>query len=159
MKNAPFRLDSTDRRLLAALQVDGRLSNAELSERIHLSPSQCQRRQKRLERSGLIRRYVALLDRERLGIGVMAVVSVTLKQSGNSPVAAFHRAVEREDAILECWSVTGDSDYLLRVVASDLQAFSDFLMDRLLGLPMVAGVRSTILMRELKTSTALPLDI
>jgi Lrp/AsnC family leucine-responsive transcriptional regulator len=150
-------LNQVDRRILQALQSNGRLSNVELSERVHLSPSQCQRRLKRLEDLGVIRRYVALLDNETLGLSVTAVVSVTLEKYGKDPIAAFHQAINDEPAILECWAVTGDSDYLLRVVATDLQAFSDFLMHRLLGLPMVAGVRSTILMQELKATTALPL--
>ena len=149
--------DATDRRLLQALQTDGRLRNVELSEQIHLSASQCQRRLKRLEELGVIRRYVALLDNEKLGLGVMAMVSVTLEKHGKDPAGAFHQVIKEEPAILECWAVTGDSDYLLRVVAADLKSFSDFLMHRLLGLPMVAGVRSTILMQELKATTALPL--
>jgi Lrp/AsnC family leucine-responsive transcriptional regulator len=156
-KNRVSEFNQTDRRILQALQADGRLTNVELSERVHLSPSQCQRRLKRLEDIGVIRRYVALLDSNTLGLGVTAVVNVTLEKYGKDPIGAFHQAINDEPAILECWAVTGESDYLLRVVAADLKAFSDFLMHRLLGLPMVAGVRSTILMQELKATTALPL--
>ena len=157
-ENSTTKLDSTDRRLLQALQQNGRLSNVELSTHIHLSASQCQRRLKRLEELGIIRRYVALLDSEKLGLGVMALVNVTLEKHGKDPAGSFLQAIDQETTILECWAVTGDSDYLLRVVAVDLKSFSDFLMQRLLGLPMVAGVRSTILMQELKATTALPLS-
>ncbi len=157
-ENIDIKFDAMDRRLLQALQMNGRLSNVELSTRIHLSASQCQRRLKRLEEAGIIRRYVALLDNEKLGLGVMAMVNVTLEKHGQDPAGAFHQVIKEEPAILECWAVSGDSDYLLRVVAADLKSFSDFLMQRLLGLPMVAGVRSTILMQELKATTALPLS-
>jgi Lrp/AsnC family leucine-responsive transcriptional regulator len=150
-------LDATDVRLLESLQGEARLSNVELSERVHLSPSQCYRRLRRLEDGGVVRAYAALLDREGLGFGVMAFVNVTLEKHGEHPAQAFHQAVQDEPEILECYAVSGEADYLLRVVAGDLKAFSDFLMHRLLRLPMVANVRSSILLDELKATTALPL--
>jgi Lrp/AsnC family leucine-responsive transcriptional regulator len=101
--------------------------------------------------------YVALLEREPLGLGVMAFVNVTLEKHGESPAQAFDEAVQGHPEILECYAVSGEADYLLRVVAPDLKAFSDFLMHRLMRLPMVANVRSSILLDELKATTALPL--
>ena len=149
--------DTTDLRLLACLQAEARLTNVELSERVNLSPSQCHRRLRRLEQAGLIRGYAALLDRERLGFGVVAFVSVTLEKQSEHPAQAFNHAVQDLPEILECHAVSGEADYLLRVVAADLKAFSDFLMHRLLRLPMVAHVRSSILLDEVKATTALPL--
>lgn len=149
--------DSMDLRLLACLQVEARLSNVELSERVHLSPSQCHRRLRRLEQAGLVRGYAAHLDRERLGFGVVAFVNVSLEKQSEHPAQAFNQAVQDLPEILECHAVSGEADYLLRVVATDLKAFSDFLMRRLLRLPMVAHVRSSILLDEVKSTTALPL--
>ena len=150
-------LDQFDRRLLHALQANGRLSNAELAERVFLSPSQCQRRVKKLEELGIIQRYVALLDSDRIGLGVTAVINVTLEKHGESQARAFKEAIERHPQILECWSITGEADYLLRVVAPDLKAFSDFLMRDLLNLPLATSVRSNILLEQVKFTTALPL--
>lgn len=152
-----IELDQFDRRLLQALQENGRLSHVELSERVHLSASQCQRRLKRLEEFGIIQHYVALLDPDKIGLMVMAMVSVTLEKHGERPAHAFKEAIQRYPQILECWSVTGEADYVLRVVAADLKAFSQFLMHELLSLPLVAGVRSNILLEQLKFTTALPL--
>lgn len=150
-------LDAADVRLLDCLQRQARLSNVELSERVGLSASQCYRRLRRLEEAGLIGGYVALLDREKLGLGVMAFVNVTLEKHGEHPAQAFREAVLDEPEILECYAVSGEADYLLRVVAADLKAFSDFLLHRLMRLPMVANVRSSILLDELKATSALPL--
>ena len=149
--------DNTDLRLLDCLQAEARLSNVELSERVHLSPSQCHRRLRRLEQAGLVRGYAAQLDRERLGFGVVAFVNVSLEKQSEHPAQAFNQAVQDLPEILECHAVSGEADYLLRVVAADLKAFSDFLMHRLLRLPMVAHVRSSILLDEVKSTTALPL--
>ncbi len=152
-------LDSIDLRLLAALQDNARLSHVELAEQVYLSASQCQRRLKKLEQQGVIRCYAALLDRDKLGLGVMAFVNVTLEKHGENPARDFRQVIAHEEAILECWSVSGDADYLLRVVARDLKGFSDFLMYRLLRMPMVANVRSSILLEPIKYTTALPLRL
>lgn len=149
-------LDSIDRRLLAAVQTDGRLSQQELAEAAGLSASQCGRRLKRLEESGVIAAYTARLDPARLGYDVTAFVTVTLAAHGEAAAGRFHRAVERIPEVLECWAVTGDGDYLLRVVAENLKAFSDLLMHQLLALPEVATVRSNIALDRIKQTTALP---
>lgn len=150
-------LDRMDLKILDALQRDARASNVELAERVHLSPSQFHRRLKRLEEMGIIARYVALLEPTAVGLSVMAFVGVTLEKHGANPAREFAEAINGVAEILECWAVSGDYDYLLRVVAADLAGFSDFLLHRLIRLPMVAGVRSIILLDCLKSGTALPL--
>lgn len=150
-------LDATDRRILNALQENARLSNVELSEQVHLSPSQCHRRLKRLEDAGVVAGYAARLDPEAVGLGVTAFVSVTLGKHGENPAARFADAVRVIPEILECHSVTGEADYLLRVAAADLKAFSDFLMHELMRLPEVDAVRSSIALECIKAPTALPL--
>ncbi|RED54085.1 Lrp/AsnC family leucine-responsive transcriptional regulator [Aestuariispira insulae] len=150
-------LEPQDLRLLNALQENARATNVELSEAVNLSPSQCYRRLKRLEEKGYIKRYAAQLSRRAVGLDVMAFVSVTLEKHGEDPARAFNSAVQRFPEILECWAVSGESDYLLRVVSTDLRTFSNFLMRDLLGLPMVSGVKSTILLEEEKSTTAYPL--
>ncbi|WP_018717942.1 Lrp/AsnC family transcriptional regulator [Arhodomonas aquaeolei] len=158
MDTHTLAFDTYDRRLLEALQANARLSNVALAERVHLSPSQCQRRLKRLESAGVIRGYATMLDRRRLGLGVMAFVNVSLEKHGTDPARAFAGGIGEFPQVLECWAVSGDSDYLLRVVSPDLERFSEFLLHELLGLPMVASVRSNILLQRLKETTALPLD-
>ncbi len=152
-----IEVDRYDRRLLRALQEDGRLTHVELAGKVRLSPSQCSRRLRKLESLGVIRGYAALLDRHKLGLGLMSFVSVSLEQHGRSPASAFGEAVLDYPYVLECWAVSGDSDYLMRVVAPDLESFSNFLLNDLLSLPMVRSVHSSILLRELKSTGVLPL--
>lgn len=152
-----IELDVYDRRLLEALQADARLSHVELAQQVHLSASQCNRRLRKLEELGVIRGYTTLLDRHRVGLQVMAFVSVSLEQHGRESGRSFGEAIQDYPEVLECWAVSGDSDYLLRVVAPDLEEFSNFLLNQLLSLPMVRAVRSNILLQELKSTTMLPL--
>ena len=154
-----IELDAFDRRLLQALQNNSRLTSLELAERVRLSASQCQRRMKKLEDAGVIERYTAVLNRAKTGFEVMAVITVRLEKHGRFPSQEFKEAIDRYPQILECWATTGDCDYILKVVTRDLNAFTVFLMDELLGLPIVASVKSSILLRQLKATTALPLDI
>src|SRR4051812_10645747 len=111
----PIPLDRTDRRMLEILQQEGRLSNAELAERVSLSPSPCLRRLKRLEDAKVIRQYVALVDPVKVGLGLLAYVTVKLEKRGKMPVDAFTRAVAAWPEVVACYSMTGDVDYLLRV--------------------------------------------
>lgn len=152
------QLDSIDRALLAHLQQHARASHVELSEVVHLSPPQCYRRLQRLEELGVIKGWVALLDRERLGLGIMAWVSLSRNKEQYEGMAEFEKALRRFPEILECYSVTGDFDYLLKVVTADLKEFSSFLRERLLRVPGVASVRSAMCLEEIKHSTALPLE-
>lgn len=153
-----MRFDAMDLKILSSLQANARLSNVELSEQVHLSASQCYRRLKRMEDAGIVRGYTALLEPEALGFGVMAHVNVSLEKHGDNPVQAFSAAIHEYPEVLECHAVSGDADYVLRVVAPDLKAFSDFLMHRLLALPFIATVRSSIFLDELKNTTELPLQ-
>lgn len=151
-------LDGYDRAILQALQRDGRLTNVALSEAVNLSPSQCSRRLARLEATGVIQAFRAQIEPAAVGLDVVAFVSVTLERHGETSAAAFHRAVADQPEILECWSVTGDADYLLRVVSPDLRRFSRFLMDRLMTFPGVAHVRSSIALEGIKSTTELPVE-
>lgn len=151
-------LDFFDRRILLALQDDARLSNVALGRRINLSASQCARRLQALERRGVVRGYAVRLDLASVGFGVTAFVTVTLEKHGQSQARAFHDAVQDVAEILECQLVTGDGDYLLRVVAPDLTAFSALMTDRLMRLPGVANLRSSIALTAVKDTARLPIE-
>jgi len=154
----PSALDRLDRRILAALQANGRISNQELAQAVHLSPAQSHRRHKRLEAMGYVRRYEARLDAQRLGLGVTAFVHLSMERGQHKEVQRFQRMVGQMPQVLECYAVTGDFDYVCKVVAQDLKALSDFLLGTLAQLPGVSGVRSSICLNELKCTGALPLD-
>lgn len=151
-------LDSFDLRILRELQQDGRLTNAELADRIGLSPSPCLRRTRRLEEEGLIAAYQARLDSRRLGLGVFAFIHVHLERQVEEAARGFEAAVLALPQVVACDSVTGDSDYLLQVACEDLEAFAHFAHDVLMGLPGVRGVRSSLALKRVKEARALPLD-
>ncbi|HLY56101.1 MAG TPA: Lrp/AsnC family transcriptional regulator [Stellaceae bacterium] len=150
-------LDLFDLRLLAALQEDGRLTNAELAERTLLSPSQCARRVQRLRETGFIERFVAVLDAQKLGIGVRAYVSVVMRSHGEAETRAFRDRLLRLPEVQECCKLTGDSDYLLKIATRDLADYNRILTEYLLKSPDIATVRSGIMLEEVKSTTALPL--
>lgn len=150
-------LDRIDLLLLAELQRDGRLANTELSERAHLSPSACLRRVQRLERDGVIAGYRAVVDAEQIGLGLQAFVRVQLRQHDPETVAAFAQAVDGWDEVVTCHALTGEMDYLLQVAVRDLEHFSRFLLDRLLGQAGVADVNSSFVLRTIKAMRGLPL--
>ena len=150
-------LDVIDRRILAELQRNGRASTVELSEHVHLSPAQCHRRQRRLEEAGLIRDYVARLDAEKMGYKVVAFVSVTIANGPYKQPQKFQHAIAGIPEIQECHTVTGEADYLLKVVAPDLKAFSSFLMERLTKLFDITNTASMVSLEELKQTNALPI--
>lgn len=154
----PVQLDQYDVRLLRVLQEDGRLTNAELSESVFLSPSQCQRRLKKLEELGVVQRYAAILDRAKIGLGVMAMVSVTLSEHSEESIGVLEKTILQNPHILEGWAVLGEADYVLRVVTRDLDELSNFLLRELLRLHVVDSVKSTILLQQIKYTTALPLE-
>ena len=149
-------LDVIDRRILAELQRNGRATNVELSERVHLSPAQCYRRQKRLEENGFVKGYEAEHDPGKLGLTVTAFVSVTKANGPYKQPQRFHAAIAGIPEIQECHTVTGEADYLLKVVATDLKAFSSFLMERLTKLDVV-NTTSMLSLDELKRTSALPI--
>jgi len=154
----PPALDMFDMRILRELQEDGRLTNAELSDRIGLSPSPCLRRTRRLEEDGLIAGYQARLDASRLGLGVLAFIHVHLERQVEEAAQDFEAAVLALPQVIACYSVTGDSDYMLHVVCEDLEGFAHFAHGILMGLPGVRGVRSSLALKRVKESGRLPLD-
>jgi len=153
-----LELDRIDIQLLAALQHDGRATNPALGERVHLSASQVSRRIQRLEDAGLIDRCVTLLRAAKVGLTVTAFTRVSLERHGEAHNEAFDRAVTLMPEVLECYSVTGPYDYQLRIVAADLEAFAQFMMHRLMRLPGVRGVESSVVLQEIKRTTELPLE-
>ena len=149
-------LDRIDMLLLGELQRNGRLTNADLAERVHLSPSACLRRVQRLERDGVIAGYRAELDPERIGLGLQAFVRVQLRQHDPGTVDAFAAFVNAWDEVVACHALTGDMDYLLHVVVRDLDHFSRFLLDRLLNASGVADVNSSFVLRTVKAFGGVP---
>jgi Lrp/AsnC family transcriptional regulator, leucine-responsive regulatory protein len=151
-------MDVMDRAILGHLQADGRLPNAALAERVHLSPSPCLRRLKRLERDGTIRGYRAILDRRRIGLGLTVFVEVKVTSHSARRAAEFETAVAGIDAIVGCYIVAGSADFLLEVVVPDLAAYERLLLDTIMELPGVTDVRSNIAIRTIKEAGPLPLD-
>jgi Lrp/AsnC family leucine-responsive transcriptional regulator len=150
-------LDLFDRRILAALQRDGRMTSVALAELVHLSASQCARRVQRLEEAGIIRSYRAVLDPAALGLGVAGVVSLSLASHAKANIQEVHRQIAARPAIVECVAVTGEADYQLRVVARDLREFSALLMDAIVPMPGVSTMHSSIILDEVKPFAALPI--
>jgi len=149
-------LDRIDLTLLAWLQSEGRLTNAELAERVNLSPSACLRRVKLLEESGLIARYVMLLDEKLAGVPGTAFVLVTLDQQGRGALEAFEEAIHDHAEVTECCLLAGTADYMLRVAYADAADFERIHTDVLTRLPGVTRVQTTLALRTVKKTTALP---
>lgn len=152
-----MELDETDRRILRVLQSRGRLSNAELSEKVNLSASACHRRVQRLEESGVISGYVALLDARKMGLATTVYVEITLNAQANEVLDAFEKAVARVPDVLECHLMAGTADYILKVVAEDAEDFARIHRQYLTRLPGVAQMKSSFALRTVCNSTALPL--
>ena len=150
-------IDRYDRRLLRALMRNGRATLASLADEVALSPTQCARRMQRLEQQGLIAGYQAILDRRIAGFGVMALVNVSLERQGESLAQAFQQAVADLPEVVECLLLTGDADYQLRVIERDLDSYAEFVTNRLMRLPGIAHIRSSIALREVKQECGLPL--
>jgi len=152
----PHELDATDRRILRELQQDGALRNDILAERIALSPAPTLRRVRSLEAAGVISRYVALLDPERIGLGLRVKVDVRLASQTREAIDAFSKAVSAMPEVVECLILFGEWDYLLTVVARDVEDYQRFVFDKLSKLPGIATYRSTLIMRAVKQTTVLP---
>jgi len=152
-----LRMDSTDWQILEQLQLDATASHAQIGERVHLSTSQVSRRIQRMSDEGVIRGQVALLDHEALGLGVEAYVTVKLASYARRDVQAFHQRIKSLPSIVECCSLTGGSDYLLRVLSTDLKAFNALINRDLLDHGDVASVRSSIVLDRIKRTMAIPL--
>lgn len=148
-------LSEQDRRILAALQEDGRISNQQLAEVANMSASACWRRVRALEDSGVIRRYAALLDAGKAGLSFQAIVHVMLTRHDHSHVANFIAEIGRRREVLDCFATAGEADYHLRVVCRDLAAYNVFLEDFLFRLPGIGNVRTNLVLKEIKHETAI----
>ena len=153
-----MELDAIDARILTELQSDGGLTNAELAERVGLSPSPCLRRVKLLTDAGVIKKRVALVDGNAIDLKVSVFIHVTLEKQIEENLSEFEAAIEARPEVVECYLMTGESDYLLRVVVPDLEAYERFLMEHLTRIPGVSNIRSSFALNQVKYSTALPLD-
>lgn len=149
-------LENKDRRILAELQRDSRLTMQELAERTGMSSSACWRRVRSLEEAGVIDRYAVIVDPRKAGFGLSAVVHVSLARHEREHVDNFVREVSEHPEILECFATSGESDFHLRVVVEDIDAYNVFLDDFIFKLPGVSQVRSNFVLKEIKTDTALP---
>jgi Lrp/AsnC family leucine-responsive transcriptional regulator len=149
-------MDHVDRAILRHLQADGRLPNAALAEHVHLSPSPCLRRLKRLEDDGTIRGYRAILDRRKIGLGLTAFVEIKVGGQSRRRAQELERAVAKIDEIVACYIVAGDADFMLEVVVPDLAAYEQLLLHKLLELPGVSNVRSNFTIRTVKEPGPLP---
>jgi DNA-binding Lrp family transcriptional regulator len=151
-------LDITDLRILAALQRDANLTNVELAAKINLSPSPTLARVKRLESDGVISRYVALVDPHALGLKVNVFVRVSLEKQEAGALEKFEQAVSHFDEVMEVYLMTGDEDYLLRIVVPDLQALEKFILENLTRIPGIKNIKSSFALKQVKYKTALPID-
>ncbi len=149
-------LDEIDRKILMVLQSDGRISLSDLSEKVNLSPSPCLRRIRRLESSGIISRYVAVLDQAKVGLPVSVFVSIKLESQRVEALERFKRVIAKWPEVLECYLMTGPRDYLLRIVAADLGAYEQFLKQKLTRIDGVASINSSFALEQTKYSNVLP---
>jgi len=157
MKN--FSLDQTDLRILEQLQADGALSNLELARRVHLSASPCLARVKALEAAGVISRYVALADAAALGLGLSVFINISLKTQSKEALADFEQRIAEHEEVMECYLMTGDSDYLIRVAVADIAALEKFILEQLTPIPGIEKIRSSFALKQVRYKTALPLPL
>ncbi len=150
-------LDAIDLRILDELQRDGSLTNVELARRVHLSPSPCLTRVRALEAAGVIQRYVALVSAKALGLGLNVFINISLKAQSKSALAEFERRIAEHDEVMECYLMTGDSDYLIRVAVADIAALERFILEQLTPIPGVEKIRSSFALKQVRYQTALPL--
>src|SRR6185436_6735269 len=151
-------LDEIDRKILRHLQEEARISNADLADRVGLSPAPCLRRVRGLEERHVINKYVTLLDPAALDLGVTVFVQISLDLQVEDRLDIFERAITKRPEVLECYLMTGDADYLVRVVVPDVAAYERFLKDVLTRVDGVAGIKSSFALKQVKYSTVLPLD-
>lgn len=152
-----FSLDAVDWNILRRLQEDARISNVELARAVHLSPSPCLARVRRLEEGGYIKRYVTLVDALAVGLTVSVFIQVGLERQVESALEVFEREIAARPEVMECYLMTGDADYLLRVVVPDVPALERFIVDVLSRIPGVGNIKSSFALKQVKYQTALPL--
>jgi len=150
-------LDPIDLRILARLQENARMSNVDLARAVHLSPSPCLARVRRMEEHGLIKRYVSIVDPMALGLTVSVFIQVRLERQVESALEGFEKAMAARSEVMECYLMTGDADYLLRVLVADVQALERFIVDFLSRIPGVGNIKSSFALKQVKYKTALPL--
>jgi len=153
----PGKLDSIDVNILRHLQENAKLTNVELAARVHLSPSPCLARVRALESDGVISRYVTLLNPRALGLNVSVFIQISLEKQSRKALETFENAIRQRTEVMECYLMTGDADYLLRVVVTDIQALERFIVDELTRIPGIASIRSSFALKQVKYDTALPL--
>jgi Lrp/AsnC family transcriptional regulator, leucine-responsive regulatory protein len=151
------KLDAIDLKILDTLQSDARIANVDLARKAHLSPSPCLARVRALEDSGIIARHVTLLDAKKLGLTVSVLVQVTLEKQIEPALETFEKAIRERPEVMECYLMTGDADYLLRVLVPDVPAFERFILDFLSRVPGVGNIKSSFALKQVKYQTALPL--
>jgi Lrp/AsnC family leucine-responsive transcriptional regulator len=149
-------LDAIDRKILSLLQADSRMTMQELADKVGLSVSPCHRRVKLLEQRGVITRYIATVDQKSLGLHVSVFISIKLARQKEEDLNRFARAISKWDEVLECYLMTGNRDYLLRVVAADLSSYEAFLKNKLTRLDGIASIESSFALSQVKYSIALP---
>ena len=154
-----FLLDTLDSKILHHLQQNGRISNAELSRRVELSPPATHARLKRLEEQGYIREYTALLNPEKVGFDMLCLINVSLQMHTTEQVENFRKAIQEMPEVLECYHITGEFDYLLKVVINNRRGLEHFVVKRLTPLPGIARIYTSLILAEVKATTALPLNI
>ncbi|MBR9866116.1 MAG: Lrp/AsnC family transcriptional regulator [Oceanospirillales bacterium] len=153
------KLDRYDRHILAALQDDGRISNQQLADKVGLSSAACWRRVKTLDEKGILKKYTALVNPEALGYDLCVLIMVTLIRHRQDHATEFQQAVQGYPEVLQCFAVTGDADYVLRVIIQSMAAYDRFLNDKIFSLPGVSQVKSNFALREIKNETAIPIDL
>ncbi|NKE46765.1 Lrp/AsnC family transcriptional regulator [Roseomonas frigidaquae] len=157
MAKSTISLDEIDRRILRALQQDGRIAVTLLAEQVGLSATPCLRRIRRMEEAGVIARYTAVVDPTRVGLPIQAFVQVALSSHAEEVAAAFHRALEARSEVVAAYAMSGGMDYMLHVVASDFEAYAEFALKALLRMPGVKETRSSFVLMALKPPGAVPI--
>lgn len=151
-----IKLDKTDFKILNLLQLDGRITNAELADKVGLSPSPCLRRVKALEEARVIKRYVGIIDAGQVGLPISIFVSVSLKSQERSALEEFESHIKNNKDVMECYLMTGSYDYFLRVVMPDLESYEQFLLDKLTRIPCVSNIESSFSLKQIVYRTELP---
>ena len=152
-----MKLDTIDLKILQELQLDGALSNIELAKRVHLSPSPCLARVRALESAGVIDRYVALASAAALGLGLNVFINISLTSQHKESLAHFEQRICEHDEVMECYLMTGDSDYLIRIAVADIGALEKFILEQLTPIPGIEKIRSSFALKQVRYKTALPL--
>lgn len=152
------QLDAIDRKILRALQADGKISVGELADRVGLSPSPCARRIRLMENAGVIKGYAAIVDQKKVGLPISAFASIKLERQREEDLDRFEEAVSRWPEVLDCYLMTGQRDYLMRIVAADLEAYERFIKDRLTRLENIASIETSFALGQVKRSEVLPLE-